>query len=80
MVDQKIREHTIKPETLRERRRKKDSNLFLIDFRIKNPIAVRKLILHGDRSFESTWTNWQEKTNHTLPHGRKDRDARKREG
>ena len=52
MVDQKIREHTLKPKTLRARRRRRDSNLFSIDSRIKNPIAIRKLIL--DKSFACT--------------------------
>ena len=43
MIDQKIREHTIKPKTLRERRGKRDSNFFLVDSRHLNLITFRKL-------------------------------------
>ena len=54
----------------------KEKRCFIVS-RLTNPIAIRKLTQDGPDSFANTWTNWQEKTTHTLPHGRKERDTRK---
>ena len=77
MVDREIRKHDVKPKKLRKRRRGKVTSLFLIGVRIKSLIAIRTLILAGQKSFASTWTLQQQKTTHTVPHGMKERDTKK---
>ena len=55
IVDQKIREHTVKPKTLSEEGEEKGIRIY---------IAIRKLILDEHMSSARTLANWQEKTTH----------------
>ena len=65
-VDLSTNEHTNKQESAWKGRTRKGSNESFIAFRYVKSIEARRWTSDGLKSFESTWTNFENNTTHTL--------------
>ena len=71
MFDQKIRKHSSKSKKLNKSRKIIVTNPLLVHFRSKNPVAIRKSMLDGQKISASTWT-LQQQTQTSVAHAQEE--------